>query len=114
LEFLSDSQKLGFRFIFGRNDFYSSGQLPKYLIYAGKLDLFGYIDESTGRCCSSCAILWRYSSRLCSPLFTPQLCRARAGSHTRNKFRDGPGFNLHKAGSNQRLTLSSGVGFSGS
>ena len=32
---LSDDQKLGFRFLFGRNDFYSSGQIPLDLVNAG-------------------------------------------------------------------------------
>jgi hypothetical protein len=45
---LSDTQKLGFRFIFGRNDFYSSGQIPLDLVNAGQLDRFGYIDPSDG------------------------------------------------------------------
>jgi hypothetical protein len=45
---LSDSQKLGFRFIFGRNDFYSSGQIPLDLVKSGVLDRFGYIDPTGG------------------------------------------------------------------
>ena len=45
---LSGDQKLGFRFIFGRNDFYSSGQLPLDLVSAGSLDRFGYIDPRDG------------------------------------------------------------------
>ena len=45
---LDDSQKLGFRFIFGRNDFYSSGQIPLDLVNAGLLDRFGYIDPTDG------------------------------------------------------------------
>ena len=45
---LSDSEKLGFRFLFGRNDFYSSGQLPTDLIDSGQLNRFGYIDPSDG------------------------------------------------------------------
>jgi TonB dependent receptor/Carboxypeptidase regulatory-like domain/TonB-dependent Receptor Plug Domain len=45
---LDDSQKIGLRFIFGRNDFYSSGQLPEDLINAGVLDRFGYVDPSDG------------------------------------------------------------------
>ncbi len=45
---LDDSQKVGLRFIFGRNDFYSSGQLPEDLINAGVLDRFGYVDPSDG------------------------------------------------------------------
>ncbi len=45
---LSDTQKLGFRILFGRNDFYSSGQIPLDLVNAGLLDRFGYIDPSDG------------------------------------------------------------------
>lgn len=45
---LDSSQKLGFRFIFGRNDFYSSGQIPLDLVANGSLDRFGNIDPTTG------------------------------------------------------------------
>ena len=45
---LSEDQKLGFRFIFGRNNFYSSGQLPLDLVDTGALDRFGYIDPTEG------------------------------------------------------------------
>jgi Carboxypeptidase regulatory-like domain/TonB-dependent Receptor Plug Domain len=45
---LDGRQKLGFRFIFGRNDFYSSGQIPLDLVNAGQLDRFGYIDPTDG------------------------------------------------------------------
>jgi outer membrane receptor protein involved in Fe transport len=45
---LDDSQKIGLRFIFSRNDFYSSGQLPEDMINAGLLDRFGYIDPTDG------------------------------------------------------------------
>lgn len=45
---LSDTQKLGFRMLFGRNDFYSSGQIPLDLVTAGALDRFGFIDPSEG------------------------------------------------------------------
>jgi hypothetical protein len=45
---LANSQKLGFRFIFGRNDFYSSGQIPLDLVNSGLLDCFGYVDPSDG------------------------------------------------------------------
>ncbi len=45
---LDDSQKLGFRLIFGRNDFYSSGQIPLDLVNAGLLPRFGYIDPTDG------------------------------------------------------------------
>jgi len=44
----SDTQKLGFRFLFGRNDFYSSGQIPLDLVAAGALPRFGFIDPSDG------------------------------------------------------------------
>jgi hypothetical protein len=45
---LSADGKLGFRFLFGRNNFYSSGQIPLDLVDAGLLDRFGYIDPSDG------------------------------------------------------------------
>ena len=45
---LDDTQKLGFRLIFGRNNFYSSGQIPLDLVNAGALDRFGYVDPSDG------------------------------------------------------------------
>ena len=45
---LSKDEKLGFRFLFGRNDFYSSGQIPLDLVNAGLLDRFGFIDPSDG------------------------------------------------------------------
>src|SRR5207245_3029502 len=32
---LDDTQKVGVRFIYGRNDFYSSGQIPLDLVNAG-------------------------------------------------------------------------------
>ena len=45
---LDQTQKLGFRLIFGRNDFYSSGQVPLDLVNGGVLDRFGYIDPTDG------------------------------------------------------------------
>lgn len=45
---LEDRQKLGVRFLFGRNDFYSSGQVPLDLVNAGVLDRFGYVDPTDG------------------------------------------------------------------
>jgi hypothetical protein len=45
---LNDHEKVGFRAIFGRNDFYSSGQLPLDLVDAGQLERFGYMDPSDG------------------------------------------------------------------
>jgi hypothetical protein len=45
---LSGDQKLGFRFIFGRNEFYSSGQIPLDLVDSGQLNRFGYIDPTDG------------------------------------------------------------------
>jgi hypothetical protein len=45
---LQNDRKLGFRFIFGRNDFYSSGQIPLDLVNAGLLNRFGYIDPTDG------------------------------------------------------------------
>jgi TonB dependent receptor-like, beta-barrel/TonB-dependent Receptor Plug Domain len=45
---LDDRQTLGFKFNFGRNDFFSSGQIPLDEVFAGRLDRFGYIDPDTG------------------------------------------------------------------
>jgi outer membrane receptor protein involved in Fe transport len=45
---LSDTEKLGFRVLYGRNNFCSSGQIPLDLISAGGLDRFGYIDPTGG------------------------------------------------------------------
>jgi outer membrane receptor protein involved in Fe transport len=45
---LPGRQKLGFRLLYGRNDFYSSGQIPLDLVAEGLLDRYGYIDPSDG------------------------------------------------------------------
>ena len=45
---LGQNRKAGMRFIFGRNNFDSSGQLPLDLVAAGSLDRFGYIDPTDG------------------------------------------------------------------
>ncbi len=45
---LSKSEKVGFRFLFGRNNFYSSGQIPLDLVSQGLLNRFGFIDPSDG------------------------------------------------------------------
>ncbi len=45
---LQDGEKLGFRVLAGRNDFYSSGQLPLDLVTEGVLDRFGYVDPTDG------------------------------------------------------------------
>jgi outer membrane receptor protein involved in Fe transport len=44
----SDSEALGFKLNFGRNNFYSSGQIPLDLVDAGELDRFGFIDPENG------------------------------------------------------------------
>ena len=41
-------QKLGFRLLYGRNNFYSSGQIPLDQVVAGRLDRYGYNDPSDG------------------------------------------------------------------
>jgi len=45
---LSGEQKIGLRLLFGRNNFYSSGQLPLDLVDSGQLNRFGYTDPSDG------------------------------------------------------------------
>ncbi len=45
---LSLKQSLGFKFMGGRNVFYSSGQLPLDEVAAGRLDRFGFVDPTDG------------------------------------------------------------------
>jgi outer membrane receptor protein involved in Fe transport len=45
---LSETQKIGFRLLFGRNNFDSSGQIPLDLVTAGLLPRFGFIDPTNG------------------------------------------------------------------
>jgi hypothetical protein len=45
---LGNNEKLGFRVRFGRNNFYSSGQVPLDLVSEGLLDRFGYVDPNDG------------------------------------------------------------------
>jgi hypothetical protein len=45
---IGDNEKVGFRILYGRNDFYSSGQIPLDLVSEGLLNRFGYIDPSDG------------------------------------------------------------------
>lgn len=45
---LSGNQALSFKFNFGRNDFFSSGQIPLDEVAAGRLDRFGFIDPDNG------------------------------------------------------------------
>ena len=45
---LANRRKIGFRGLFGRNNFHSSGQLPLDLVASGELDRFGFLDPSLG------------------------------------------------------------------
>src|SRR5262249_13715840 len=45
---LSDKEALGVKLNAGRNDFFSSGQLPLDEVAAGRLDRFGFIDPFDG------------------------------------------------------------------
>lgn len=45
---LNDRESFGFKFNFGRNDFFSSGQIPLDLVASGELDRFGAIDPENG------------------------------------------------------------------
>ena len=45
---ISEKEALGFKLNFGRNDFYSSGQIPLDLVADGQLDRFGFIDPFDG------------------------------------------------------------------
>ncbi len=44
----NEKEALGFKMNFGRNDFFSSGQIPLDLVNAGELDRFGFIDPENG------------------------------------------------------------------
>jgi outer membrane receptor protein involved in Fe transport len=45
---LSGKSALGFKLNFGRNDFFSSGQIPLDEVAAGRLDRFGFVDPDNG------------------------------------------------------------------
>jgi outer membrane receptor protein involved in Fe transport len=45
---LSDNQAIGFKINLGRNDFFSSGQIPLDEVAAGRLDRFGFVDPFDG------------------------------------------------------------------
>jgi hypothetical protein len=45
---LDEHQSIGFKLNAGRNDFFSSGQVPLDEVAAGRLDRFGFIDPSDG------------------------------------------------------------------
>jgi hypothetical protein len=45
---IDDSRSLGFKLNLGRNNFYSSGQIPLDLVAEGSLDRFGFIDPADG------------------------------------------------------------------
>jgi len=43
-----ENEAIGFKFNAGRNDFFSSGQIPLDEVFAGRLDRFGFIDPENG------------------------------------------------------------------
>ncbi|MDQ3320927.1 MAG: TonB-dependent receptor [Acidobacteriota bacterium] len=45
---IDETQSIGFKLNFGRNDFTSSGQIPLDEVFAGRLDRFGFIDPENG------------------------------------------------------------------
>ena len=45
---IDDSESVGFKMNFGRNDFTSSGQIPLDEVFAGRLDRFGFVDPENG------------------------------------------------------------------
>jgi TonB-dependent receptor-like protein/carboxypeptidase family protein len=45
---LDDTQAIGFKLNFGRNNFFSSGQIPLDLVADGRLSRFGFIDPTDG------------------------------------------------------------------
>jgi hypothetical protein len=59
----SRSEKLGFRFLFGRNNFYSSGQIPLDLVDAGLLGRFAFVDPSDGGRVKLATAAARYSKQ---------------------------------------------------
>ncbi|MBA3692460.1 MAG: TonB-dependent receptor [Acidobacteria bacterium] len=44
----NETEAIGFKFNAGRNNFFSSGQIPLDLVNAGELDRFGFIDPENG------------------------------------------------------------------
>src|SRR5262249_4410270 len=44
----ADDEAIGVKLNFGRNDFFSSGQIPLDLVASGELTRFGYVDPSDG------------------------------------------------------------------
>ena len=48
VRWLSETETLGFKVNFGRNDFTSSGQIPLDLVFNRQLDRYGFIDETQG------------------------------------------------------------------
>ncbi len=45
---IDDTKSAGFKFNGGRNNFFSSGQIPLDEVFAGRLDRFGFIDPENG------------------------------------------------------------------
>ncbi len=45
---LNEREKFGFKFNAGRNDYFSSGQIPLDEVFAGRLDRFGFLDPFNG------------------------------------------------------------------
>ena len=45
---LKEQTDVGLKFNFGRNDYFSSGQIPLDEVFAGRLDRFGFIDPENG------------------------------------------------------------------
>jgi outer membrane receptor protein involved in Fe transport len=45
---LDERRSLAFKLNYGRNDYYSSGQLPLDLVFANELDRFGFVDPDNG------------------------------------------------------------------
>jgi outer membrane receptor protein involved in Fe transport len=62
----SDKQSFGVKLNFGRNSFFSSGQIPLDLVEKGELDRFGYIDPENGGAVSAGTIGTYYRKELAS------------------------------------------------
>lgn len=86
---LDKSQTLSFKLNFGRNDFFSSGQIPLDEVAAGRLDRFGFIDPENG-------------GRIKTGIF---------GAYYKNEFKDGSIFKLDGSVSRSLFDLFSNFTF---
>ncbi|MBA2734060.1 MAG: TonB-dependent receptor [Acidobacteria bacterium] len=86
---LDENRTLSFKLNFGRNDFFSSGQIPLDEVSAGRLDRFGFIDPENG-------------GRIKTGVF---------GAYYKNEFKDGSMFKLDGSVSRSLFDLFSNFTF---